>query len=151
MLTIISQEKANEFWEHIWTQDEVFDDNFVEQIPLLLSLLVSRIVNEEQADIGIADGNGMVVENMINFGPSPIIGLASCLTYDEYSKNRLELYYGKDGKFTIYLYLDFPDEKEYTHVLTPKLVKLIPDGLVNQMKVALKRKDTVIVKANMLE
>ncbi len=82
---------------------------------------------------------------------TPIIGIASCLTYNEYSKNRLDLYYGKNGKFTIFLYLDFQNEKEYSKVLTPKLVKLIPEGLVNQMKIVLKRKGTLIVTANMLE
>ena len=66
LLTVISKEKADEFWENIWMQDEIFDGDFISQIPLLLSLLVSKIVNEGEADIGIADRNGMVTANMMS-------------------------------------------------------------------------------------
>ncbi len=158
MLTKLTQEQADYLWGNMWQNADYFDKGFKQHVPDFLSLFVSKIVNEGQVDIGIATRNSRITAGMImeieegaEFGFKG--KLASFLSYDEHNMNdsRLELYYTKDGKITIYLYIGFFDEKEYSHVLTPDEIKMIPEGLINQMKKALQQEEILIVQANMLE
>jgi hypothetical protein len=134
---MLSQEQSQEIWENIWREEEHFDKDFSGQVPKLIELLLSKIIHEQEVEIGISSDAGM---------------LSSCITYDFYDKNnRLELFLLENGSFRIDLSLGMFDLKEYSHILNPVQTKLIPEGLKNQMLKALKKEDPITVTANMLE